>query len=513
MPVRYASVIRLARVEPMTEAAAKAARQGRAERFAVVGALTSMVTVVLSIIRSKMVALTVGPLGVGIVAEVVQLLTLAAAVVSVASGPALLRWISQAHAAADSERLERGLGTGVLLASGLAVGAGIACAVLAPALLPTGWPVNVRFCVLLAALSVALNAVGACINQVHVARADLGAIGTSSLLTGILGTAAIVVLVPLFGVPGQFYSLALGSAFSVAVTWGLMARRVRPRIRLRAAWDAQFVKEAFTVGAVSIVSGYVAQALLSWVRVVLQHAGASESGAEYNGNFQAAYAIATTYISAILAGVGNFYFPRFAAAAPGRDLDEEVHACADFVLRYAPVLAFAAIAFRSEVIRVLYSDRFVLASDMLGFMLAADVLRVVSWSYAGPLPMRGAVRAFLLTEVGALAVGAPAVWMSVRWFGAMGVGIGFFGLNVVYLGIAAFVASRSCGIQIRASHMAKALGLGFGAALFNVLVSRYGWVRWAAVPVLAVVGWRVGLGPAMLVRARGVLRRLLPARG
>src|SRR6266436_860322 len=99
----------------MTEPAADAQQGARAEQFAAVGAATAMVTVVLSIVRNKTVALTVGPLGVGIVAEVSQLLTLAAAVVSVASGPALLKWVSQAHASADRHRIEVGLGTAVVL--------------------------------------------------------------------------------------------------------------------------------------------------------------------------------------------------------------------------------------------------------------------------------------------------------------------------------------------------------------------------------------------------------------
>src|SRR5205823_6565510 len=126
--------------------------------------------------------------------------------------------------------------------------------------------------------------------------------------------------------PGQFYSLVVGSGLGLAVNWALLARRRDPLVRLRPGWDAGFVKSAFTIGAVSIVSGYAAQGLLSSVRATLQHAGRGHLGAEYNGNFQAAYAIATTYISAILAGVGNFFFPRFAAAENEHALEREVHA-------------------------------------------------------------------------------------------------------------------------------------------------------------------------------------------
>src|SRR6185295_18235192 len=128
-------------------------------------------------------------------------------------------------------------------------------------------------------------------------------------------------------------------------------------------------------------------------------------------NFQAAYAIAATYFTAVLAGVNQYYFTRYATARTTEELAAEVHASASFVLRYTPILAFFAITFRDVVIHVLYSSRFSLAIDMLGLMLAADILRAVSWSYGGPLPMRGRVRAFLLSETTAVIIGLAAYWV------------------------------------------------------------------------------------------------------
>ena len=123
------------------------------------GFITSGVGVVLGIVRSKLVAVKVGPLGVGIVAEVTQLLTLVAVIATVANSPALLKWISEAARDKDHAKLERGLGTSVVLALGLGLLATLGCVVAGPWLLPNDWPVDLRVALALSGASIAFAAV------------------------------------------------------------------------------------------------------------------------------------------------------------------------------------------------------------------------------------------------------------------------------------------------------------------------------------------------------------------
>jgi PST family polysaccharide transporter len=480
-----------AEVTALSNAAAGTSSSAGVERFAQMGLLTSGATVALGIVRSKLVAVKLGPLGVGIVAEVTQLLMLAGVVATVASSPALLTWIAESFRDNDGKRLERGLGTSLVLAALLGGTATLVCVVVAPWLLPSDWPINRELAVGLSGVSIVLYAMAACVLTVHIGASDLKAISLSSLVGGLLGTVALVALVWFGGLEGQFFAIAVGGAFALAVPAALLKRR-KPPVVLRPAWDAAFARQTFTIGATTLVSGYVAQGLLSAIRFILEHEGGRTEGAVFNGNFQAAYAIGTTYFQAVLQGVGQFYFPRYAAARTSDELTTEVHAAAKFVLRYTPMLVFLAISYRDIIVHMLYSDKFRLASAMLGFMFAADILKGASWSYAGPLPMRGRVRAFLVTELSAFVLGVPLYWLAIHFIGPQAVGVGMLVNTGIYLVIAMAVTRRSCGVRVDPKHLVAALGLALLAAGYTLMLARYQWLRWPM--TAAIVGMAAATG-------------------
>ncbi len=465
-------------------------------RFALMGVVTSGVGVVLNIVRSKLIAVYVGPVGVGIVAEVTQLLTLVGVIATVANSPALLKWISESVRAGDPARLSRGLGTSLVMAGGLGGLATLACIAAGPWLLGGDWPVDLRLAIALSGVSVTLTALAGCLNAVHVGYSDARAIGLSSVIGAALSTVALAVGVWWAGLNGQFVALAIGSLAMVAVTAVFVLRR--PSVRIWPAWDADFAWQAVTIGASSLVAGYIAQGLLSAIRVLLEREGHGQLGTELNGNFQAAYAIGTTYFSAVLQGIGQYYFPRYASARDADELTAEVHAAAGFVLRVTPPLVFLAITLREPLIAVMYDSRFTLAGQMLGYMLATDILKAVSWSYAGPLPMRGQVRAFLLTESVALVVGVPMVAAAIHWLGPSAIGLGLLASTVVYLGVAAAVVSRACGVTVAPWHLATAAGLSVSAAAYAWMISLYPAVRWVGlVGILAGAWWFGAIAAAM----------------
>lgn len=456
------------------------------------GFITSGVGVVLGIVRSKLVAVKVGPLGVGIVAEVTQLLTLVAVIATVANSPALLKWISEAARDKDHAKLERGLGTSVVLALGLGLLATLGCVVAGPWLLPNDWPVDLRVALALSGVSIAFAAVAACITTVHVGFSDLKAITLSSLMGAVLTTASLVVLVWFFGLMGNFIAIAVGSLLSLLATAWFLRRRAEP-VKLRLAWDRDFARQAFTIGVTSLISGYVAQGLLASIRFMLEHEGQGTAGAELNGNFQAAYAISTTYFSAVLQGVGQYYFPRYAAAQTADELTQEVRSATRFVMRLTPILVLLAISFRDVIIVILYSSKFGLASQMLGAMFASDILKAAAWSFAGPLPMRGRVRAFLTTEAVGFASGVPLYWLVIHQLGPQFVGVATFANTAVYVVVAAVIVQRSCGVRLTRTQVATPLVIGLGALAFALGLERVAELRWAGLGIAVLAALQLGL--------------------
>src|SRR5207302_3643742 len=109
--------------------------------------------------------------------------------------------------------------------------------------------------------------------------------------------------------------------------------------------------------------------------------------------FQAAWAVAGTYLSIVLSGLVQYFNPKM-ARAQGRELQAVVDECAGYVLRYVVPLCLLGICFGSLVIHVLYSERFGPAATVLDLLLCAAPMRALSWSYCTTLPMRNHARAY-----------------------------------------------------------------------------------------------------------------------
>src|SRR4051812_23812053 len=83
------------RTEPEQPVPAPLPTRGGVGRFALLGIITSGITILSSIVRSKVTASTIGPGGLGAFAEAQQVFTLAMTVTSIAAGPALISRVSR----------------------------------------------------------------------------------------------------------------------------------------------------------------------------------------------------------------------------------------------------------------------------------------------------------------------------------------------------------------------------------------------------------------------------------
>jgi O-antigen/teichoic acid export membrane protein len=407
-------------------------------------------------------------------------------------GAALLTWISQSYRDKDMARLERGVGSALGATFAGALIAGVVALALAPVILPHAWSGEARGFVALVAVSQVFTLLQSVVVHLHIGLGDLRAVTLSSILSALVSTALSVALVLVFGLPGQFWSLAIGGACSLFITVWLLYRREGVAVSLKPARDTEFLKFAFTAGTVMLVSGYASQLLLSFARYSLEAIGTGKQGTVYNGHFQAAWMIGSTYFGVLLGGVGNYFYPRFAMATDAKALTAEIDHAVAMALRYAPALAIAAITFRDVVVAILYSGQFELAGELLGFLLAADIARAVTWSYLGALPMRGKVKALLVVEGSNAILGAALFWAGAHLGGPLGLAAASWVLACVMCPLTALVTSKVCDVTIGWKSIAAGLGLAGVGILIN-LGMHYHWAaRVVAVVISSVLLWRSG---------------------
>lgn len=462
------------------------------ERAAGLGAVVSLASIFAAVARSKSAAVFLGPAGVGIVAEIQQLATLALVPLAAFAGPAL----AQSLARTGNEGSARVAGAALTWTALFGAGLAGAVALTAPVFLPRAWGFDVRPLAFTAASALLLSALGNVATQTLVFRGNLGTSTRLQLLTVAATTIAVVLSTWQFGVAGQLVAGALAAALMLPYHF-IAARRAGgwPRRRADFSPDREYLRHALSLGATTLVAGAAMQSALYAIRWRLELSG----GAALNGQFQAAWAIASMYLSMLLSGIANFAFPRFARAPTTEALQREVDATATFVARFAPPIVLLASAFCATGIHLLYSASFDPAVETLRWHLAGDVAKSFAWAYAGPLLYRGRLRAFLVTEFCATALLASLAWVLVPRVGLAGVGQAYVLTYVVYLVATAIAAKASLGVSPRARHLV--IAVGSTVTLLGAAALDSGWVfQIGAVFVSGAWLWRAGA--AALLRDR-----------
>lgn len=406
---------------------------GALERLLAISSVASITTTVVAIARSKVTAKFLGPVGVGSSAEVLQLVGMLMVPLTFATGPALVAAVARANDAEGLPAGRRAISTALkfTLATGLAAGV---LATLFGALTFPGDTAQVTWWLILGSMQGVLSATSSVWTTALVARSrllDNGIVTVGqSILLAVLSAAGTIA----GGLDGQFLGAAVGAL------GGVLLARWRARTKLPELtkgsdhFDRTFLRQALIIGATSFYASAIAQGLWSMLRYMVH----TQSGAEGNGQLQAARAVGVAYFGLFLQGLGTVIFPRFASAKNNVELENEIQSSLALIFRFAPPFIALAICLRTFVMHLLYSDAFDEAAQAVGYLMASDLAKAIVWSMGGPLAYRGHTRAYVIGETLTSATLALAALIFVPQLGVLGVAVAHW---IAYL--AALVSSRA----------------------------------------------------------------------
>jgi PST family polysaccharide transporter len=225
----------------------------------------------------------------------------------------------------------------------------------------------------------------------------------------------------------------------VSMQWRDTLKVGRPLLRLGLA----AMSTALTVAAVAYV-----------VRVVIVR----YLGFEAAGMYQSATALSSVYCGFILSAMAADFLPR--ASAIARD-DAQCNRLVNEQAEVGLLLAFpgicATIAFAPLIVQFLYSGQFGLASDVLRWQVLGVFLRVASWPMGYLLLAKGKAKLYFWTELSYNALHAALIWICVQQWGLTGAGVAFFGLYVYYLLLMCVVLNKLSGFAWSAANKRFAL--------------------------------------------------------
>ncbi len=385
--------------------------------------------IVCSIVRTKLVAMWIGPVGVGLFGLFNQALDTINTATNLGIRQSSVRDISQAVSQHDAGIIARI----IAVVRRWSLWLGLAGATLTMALAPLlsrftfGDQEHVWGFVALSA-AVLLMTVANGEYAVFQGLARLKRLASVTLWGTVFG---LVVSVPLFyylrerSILPSIIAYAAGCALFALALRNKDYPRARVTTRETVTMGKGFVKLGIymTIGNfVTMLAGYIFNAWLN------NHAGTHEVGL-----YQAGYTLVYKYTGLVLTALGMEYYPRLARVAASKMrlrafVSQEINVA---MIVMAPI-ATLFIVLRGPIVWLLYAPEFSPIVTFASWIMIGTIFRAVSWSIAFVTLAKGAGKVYLATESIDAVTGLALNIIFYRLWGLTGLGLSFMVWYILY---------------------------------------------------------------------------------
>lgn len=225
----------------------------------------------------------------------------------------------------------------------------------------------------------------------------------------------------------------------------------KPQLSRRETFDMGkgFVKLGIFMTLGNFASILASYAFNAWLNM--------NAGTEAVGFYQAGYTLINKYTGLILTALGMEYYPRLSKVANSRlrlraFVSQEINVA---IAVMAPVVALF-ILLRELVVWILYTPEFNVILTFVSWGMIGTVLRTLSWCLAFTILAKGDGKTYLWTEVASAVINLVLNIVFYRWWGLTGLGIAFLVSYLLYTAIVAVVyfkmyrlsVSRGCLVNL-----------------------------------------------------------------
>ena len=421
------------------------------------------VRLLIGMVQTKLVAILIGPSGVGLVGLYQSATGLVGTVSSLGIGSSAVREVAEAHGSGNPERVARTVK--VLRRACWATGLlGWLLTVL------LAWPLSVwSFGTPGRAVPIALLGATLLLGSISAGQIALvqglrriGDLARIQVLSGVGGVVISVGLYAWLGERGIVPVLIIAGSVNLGFSWWI-ARRV-PLAAVTIKWR-ESLRESGRLVSLGIA--------LMWSGVLLAGVGFAtrawivrDLGPEANGIYQAAWGISGVFAGFVLQAMGADFYPRLTAVAKDNpEVNRLVNEQTEVGILLALPGLLATLVFAPWAIRIFYTAKFLEAGEVLPWFVLGISGWVVSWPLGFIQLAKGASRTFAATETAAAALLLLLTWFGLHWWQVPGVAIAFAFLCGTYVVGMRFVGGWLSGF--RWSSVVQTLLLQSGAAVIT----------------------------------------------
>lgn len=356
-----------------------------------------MFNIIIAIIRSKIIAVLLGPTGMGVMGLLSSTVGMIGSLTNFGLGTSAVKDIAAANASDDRVRVAEK----VTVLRRLVWMTGLLGTLLVLALSP--WLSQISFgndgqTFGFAWLSITLLLSQLSSGQLVILQGmrRLRDLAKANLCGSALGLVVTVPLYYIWGLDGIVPGMIGTSGLALALSWYFSRSVALPRVTvsMRQAWATG--SDMMRMGFLISLSGLLTAGGAYLVRVFISQTG----GIADVGLYSAGFAIINTYVGLIFNAMGTDYYPRLSAVAHDNELCRQtINQQAEIaILILGPILILFLIC-AGWVIKLLYSDQFLSINEMLSWAALGMFFKAVSWAIGFLFLAKGASRIFFVSEL------------------------------------------------------------------------------------------------------------------
>jgi len=448
------------------------------------------VNILISVIRMKVLAMLLGPSGIGLLSIFVNLQSLVKEAAGLGIGSSGVRDIAASRQdEAALSRVRRVLfvahlvqGTLAMLAVWL-LRAPIATSLFGDATHATQVGL-IGVAILMALLGTAQTALLQGMRRI----ADLGRI---TVLGAFAGTIVGLATIWWQGESGLIWFIIVQPLSNILIAIQYINNLPKPIAARLTLWETlQFWKPMAKLGLAFMLGGLATSATLLLVRGRISQ----ELGLDAAGHFAAAWGITMTYVAFLLGAMGADYYPRLTAVvhnkvAAVRLMNDQMQ----LGLAIGGPMLLLLIGLAPWVITLMYSAEFSPAVTLLQWQTVGNVFKLASFALGFSIAASARSKTFLLVQINFNVVFLLLLWPSLATFGIQAAGPAFTIAYIVHFSLLSVLVRRILGFRWQALSLGL-LGLhAILAVLLLVTALTSPLAAASASPVLALATGLFGL--------------------
>ena len=433
-----------------------------------------VVSILCSVIRTKVIAILLGSTGIGIIGLYNSAIETITALTGLGIRSSSVREISEAHSHNDNNEISRivtvvrrwswfvGLLGAVVLIS------------LAPLLSRTTfgddrhiWGFVLLSCTML------FNALTSGEQAILQGTKQLRRLARCSVYGSIVSLLVSLPLYYFMGIDGIVPSLILYAAATLIVTLFYRERNIETT-PMNIRQTATQGREMVTLGVFMTVSSFITT-LFSYIFAAYLNA---RSGEAVVGYYQAGFTLMNKYVGLIFTAMAMEYYPRLSSVAKDNEqLSRYVGKQVEMMqLMLAPIIAIF-IMLHPIMVQILYTADFFVINGYLLLAIQGITFKAISWSLGFVLLAKGSGKLYFVTELLSDTITLALNIVGYHYWGLAGVGASYTIGFILYLIIIYVVCRKNYNIQPGRKAWLATFIVSFIAC---ILLVAYTYMRWAA---------------------------------